>query len=257
MTLLQRLMALTTLVGWSMLLALVHAVPAAAALASPTATATATATAQVPDTIAQRLAACAACHGKEGRATSDGYFPRIAGKPAGYLYNQLLNFREGRRHNMVMVNFVELLPDAYLREIAAYFASLDLPYAAPQPLSQSADASARGEALALRGDKSRQLPACTQCHGAQLMGVQPAIPGLLGLPRDYLLGELGAWRTRERHAMAPDCMAEIATRLTPEDVGAVTTWLSQQVVPVGGRPELAKAVKTVEPLALRCGSAVN
>jgi cytochrome c553 len=49
------------------------------------------------DTIAQRSLACAACHGKEGRATSEGYFPRIAGKPAGYLYNQLRNFHEGRR----------------------------------------------------------------------------------------------------------------------------------------------------------------
>lgn len=247
MTYLQRLLAFTAVVGSLMVPALAQAAPAVLPV-------------QIPDTIAQRLAACAACHGKEGRATSDGYFPRIAGKPAGYLYNQLLNFREGRRHNLVMVNFVELLPDAYLRDIAAYFAALDVPYAAPQPLPQSADARARGETLALRGDKSRQLPACTQCHGAQLMGVQPATPGLLGLPRDYLLAELGAWRTRERHAMAPDCMAEIANRLSPEDVGAVTTWLSQQTVPEGGKPESAKTISAkpaAEPLALRCGSAVN
>ena len=56
----------------------------------------------VPDTMAQRMQACTVCHGKEGRATNAGYFPRIAGKPAGYLYNQLLNFREGRRHNATM-----------------------------------------------------------------------------------------------------------------------------------------------------------
>ena len=41
----------------------------------------------VPDTIAERVRTCTACHGKEGRATNQGYFPRIAGKPAGYLYN--------------------------------------------------------------------------------------------------------------------------------------------------------------------------
>jgi len=256
MTFFQRQIAFLALVGWLMLPSLVQALPATGTTPgnhSPFESA------QVPDTIAQRLAACAACHGKEGRATSDGYFPRIAGKPAGYLYNQLLNFREGRRHNMVMVNFVELLPDAYLREIAAYFSSLDLRYAAPQPLPQSADARARGEALALRGDKSRQLPACAQCHGVQLMGVQPATPGLLGLPRDYLLGELGAWRTHERHAMAPDCMATIANRLSPEDVGAVTTWLSQQVVPAGAKPELVKPATEPRPdlLTLICGSAVN
>jgi len=47
------------------------------------------------DTMAQRTQACTACHGKEGRAASDGYYPRIAGKPAGYLYNQLLHSAMG------------------------------------------------------------------------------------------------------------------------------------------------------------------
>lgn len=45
------------------------------------------ATAQpVPDTLAQRAMACTGCHGKQGRAAPDGYYPRLAGKPAGYLY---------------------------------------------------------------------------------------------------------------------------------------------------------------------------
>ena len=47
-----------------------------------------------PDEMAPRMAACMTCHGAEGRATNQGYFPRIAGKPAGYLYNQLVNFRD-------------------------------------------------------------------------------------------------------------------------------------------------------------------
>ncbi|MEO6917425.1 MAG: c-type cytochrome, partial [Collimonas sp.] len=61
----------------------------------------------VPDTIKQRLTACTACHGEQGRATSDGYYPRIAGKPAGYLYNQLHNFREGRRQYPMMTYLVD------------------------------------------------------------------------------------------------------------------------------------------------------
>src|SRR5438045_3752172 len=75
----------------------------------------------VPDTIAQRVLACTACHGKEGRATADGYFPRIAGKPAGYLYHQLLNFREGRRQYALMTQLVDHMSDDYLREIATAF----------------------------------------------------------------------------------------------------------------------------------------
>ena len=39
------------------------------------------------------------------------------------------------------------------------------------------------------------------------------VPGLLGLPVDYLNAQLGAWRTGARRAEAPDCMAQIAQRL--------------------------------------------
>ena len=64
------------------------------------------------DSIAQRTIACTACHGPEGRAAPDGYYPRLAGKPAAYLYQQLLNFREGRRHYGLMTQMVAPLSDA-------------------------------------------------------------------------------------------------------------------------------------------------
>jgi cytochrome c553 len=213
----------------------------------------------VPNTIAQRVTACFACHGQEGRASGGGYLPRIAGKPAGYLYNQLLNFREDRRHSGAMASFVGHLSDAYLMEIASYFAALDWPYPAPRVEALSTSQRVRGEALALRGDPLRQLPACQQCHGPQLMGMLPATPGLLGLPRDYLLGQLGAWRTPSRRAMAPDCMADIAGRLSPDDLGAVAAWLSQQPVPVGAKPAAPPGAGRANGVAdasaaLHCGS---
>ncbi|MEW6704125.1 MAG: cytochrome c4 [Pseudomonadota bacterium] len=204
----------------------------------------------VPDTMAQRLVACTVCHGKQGRATEQGYFPRIAGKPAGYLYRQLLNFRDGRRRNATMTYLVEHLDDAYLRQIAEHFASLDLPYPAPAPSAASAGMLQHGQALAQRGDAARRLPACTQCHGLQLTGVQPAIPGLLGLPRDYLVAQFGNWRTGVRQAVAPDCMAEIAQRLSPEDIAAVSSWLAAQPVPQPAAPE----PPATQALPLRCGS---
>lgn len=203
----------------------------------------------VPDTLAQRLQACTLCHGKEGRSTNSGYFPRIAGKPAGYLYHQLLHFRDGRRNNAGMTALLDHLSDGYLREIADHFASLDLPYPPPLPPEGSATLRARGEQLVRQGDPARQLPACTACHGSALTGVRPAVPGLLGLPRDYLLGQLGAWQTGLRQAFAPDCMADIARRLSPEDASAVASWLAAQPVPVPAHP----APPATQPLPLRCG----
>jgi cytochrome c553 len=203
------------------------------------------------DTMSKRMQACTTCHGAEGLTSNQAYFPRIAGKPAGYLFNQLQNFKEGRRHYGLMVGMVEHLSDAYLLEMAQYFANLDLPYSPPTPLKNTvSDASLQiGKTLSLQGDKTRNIPACTSCHGASLMGVQPAIPALLGLPRDYLAAQLGAWQTGLRRAHAPDCMGRVAKLLQPVDVDAVANWLASQPVPASTKP----AISLPEPLSEKCG----
>ena len=210
------------------------------------------ASAPAPDSMAQRMQACTACHGKEGRSTPSGYFPRIAGKPAGYLYNQLVAFRDGRRSNAAMSYLLQHLPDDYLQEIAQHFAALELPYAAPPAGNASPQALERGAALVLHGDARRAVPACVQCHGERMTGVEPGVPGLLGLPRDYLVAQLGAWRTGQRQAAAPDCMARIAGRLDAEDIGAVAAWLASRTPPADARPA---AVPPAARPPLDCGSA--
>jgi cytochrome c553 len=207
--------------------------------------------AKIDDSMAQRMAACTLCHGREGRAAPDGFRPRIAGKPAGYLYNQLVNFRDGRRHYGPMVRLMDPLSDRYLREIAEYFAALDLPYPAAIPSLASRDAMRRGEQLALQGDAGAKLPACTECHGARLTGMLPATPGLLGLPRDYLSAQLGAWQTGLRRAHEPDCMASLVRRMQPGDIASVSAWLASQPVPANSHA----AAPTRRALPLRCGSA--
>ena len=173
---------------------------------------------------------CAACHGREGRAASDGYYPRIAGKPAAYLLRQLRAFRDGQRRYALMSTLLAPLSDDFLREIAQHFASLDLPHAPPQPPRADAATLQRGRQLARDGDAPPDIPACRSCDGATLTGVAPDVPGLLGLPVDYLNAQLGAWRNGVRHALAPDCMAQIARRLAPGDVEAVAHWLASQPV---------------------------
>jgi cytochrome c553 len=205
---------------------------------------------KLQDTIAQRSVACAACHGKEGRATRDGYFPRIAGKPAGYLYNQLINFREGRRQYPMMTYMVAHLSDDYLKEMAQYFSDLHLPYPPPQAPNVSQQVLERGRALVVNGDPARKIPACIACHGEQLTGVSPSIPSLVGLSRDYLNSQFGAWKTGARRAAAPDCMADISKQLTPDDIGAVSSWLASQPVPADMTPGAANSVK----LPIACGS---
>jgi cytochrome c553 len=212
--------------------------------------------ARFTDDMAERTRACTACHGDQGRAGPDGYYPRLAGKPAGYLHNQLRNFAQGRRHYDLMARLVDPLTDAYLGEMAQYFADLKLPY--PAPTSNHAitpERLAKGQQLVTQGDATRGLPACTQCHGTRLTGVQPNVPGLLGLPLDYLNAQLGAWQTGQRRAHAPDCMAEVVKRMPAQDLIAVSSWLARQPLPADTRPAERPPAGPALPESLRCGSA--
>ncbi|MBV8502586.1 MAG: c-type cytochrome [Paucibacter sp.] len=150
-----------------------------------------------------------------------------------------------------MNQFLLTMSDDYLHEIADYFAALDLPY--PPAASSGLDAAQQGlaQSLALHGAPERKIPACVTCHGSQLAGRLPATPGLLSLPAFYLSGQLGAWRTNTRKAKAPDCMADIAKRLEPEEIDALAHWLSSQSLPAGTQPERA----STQLLPLACGSA--
>jgi cytochrome c553 len=189
-----------------------------------------------PDTMAERVRACAPCHGAQGEGTQDPYFPRLAGKPAGYLFNQLVAFRNGRRHYPPMNYLLEFLPEAYLREMAGYMASLNPPLPEPAIPSVGPDVLTLGRALVTQGDPARNIPACVSCHGPNLTGTEPGIPGLLGLRPNYISAQLGAWRYGTRTALAPDCMQIVAGHLTEADVAAITAWLSSRPAPADRRP---------------------
>lgn len=208
----------------------------------------------ITDSLAERVQACTACHGEQGRAGPDGYYPRLAGKPAGYLHNQLRHFAQGRRHYGPMVRLTEPLTDAYLGEIAGYFAGLTLPYPPPSAERLSAEQRQRAERWVRQGDAARGVPACMACHGERLTGVLPHVPGLLGLPRDYINAQLGAWQTGQRRAHTPDCMAEVVRRLPSEDLAAVAAWLAATPVPPNSTPA-AGVAKPITAPEWRCGSA--
>lgn len=202
------------------------------------------------DSMEARVQGCVTCHGQSGQGTGGGYFPRIAGKPAGYLYNQLIAFRDGTRRYPPMNYLVAYLPDAYLREMAEHFAALRPPFAPQGPGQLDAEAQARGRALAMSGDHVKGIPACIACHGAGLTGMNPGIPGLVGLQSTYLVAQLTRWKVGERHAAEPDCMKRIANRLSDTDITAVAGWLAQQAPPADPSPESSNLIR----MPIACGS---
>jgi cytochrome c553 len=145
---------------------------------------------------------------------------------------------------------VAFLPDSYLREIAEHFAALRPAFAPREQPSVDAATLARGQALVTNGDPGRGIPACVACHSAGLTGMNPGIPGLVGLRATYITAQLTRWRVGERHAAEPDCMKRIASRLSDTDVIAVAAWLASQDPPRDPSPESSNLVR----MPFACGS---
>lgn len=74
---------------------------------------------------ARKAAACQACHGTDGMSRLPEA-PNLAGQPAIYLERALLAYRSGERRNEVMSIAAKSLSDADVRDLAAYFAAIQI-----------------------------------------------------------------------------------------------------------------------------------
>jgi cytochrome c553 len=88
------------------------------------------------------------------------------------------------------------------------------------------------------------------CHGSRFTGMEPGIPGLVGLRAPYIAAQLTRWRVGSRHAAEPDCMKRIVSRLSEADVAAVAAWLARQDPPADPSPESSNLVR----MPYACGS---
>ncbi|RTR04457.1 cytochrome c [Halomonas nitroreducens] len=73
-----------------------------------------------------KVAACAACHGTDGKGTAPIY-PNLAGQSATYLESALKAYRAGERGggmSAIMAPQAQSLSDEDIADIAAYYASL-------------------------------------------------------------------------------------------------------------------------------------
>ena len=172
--------------------------------------------------------ACAACHGTDGGGQAAAGFPRLAGLNAGYLQRRLDDIASGERGAAVMKPIAARLSEDERKALAAYYSKLSVA-AAPAPTA-SAAGNARGEWLATRGDWSRQVPGCEQCHGPRGIGVGAYFPPLAGQPAQYLAGQMRAFKESGRRNDPLGMMRHIASSLDDKDIDAVTAWFAAQPV---------------------------
>ena len=170
-----------------------------------------------PDIVAMR---CGACHGSNGQATAPIY-PSLAGQNAQYISKQLTDFVAGRRVNETMSPQAQDLSPQNITELAAFFS------AKPPRIGRvaNADSVAQGQALYSRGNAAANVPACASCHGPEAHGTA-LLPRLAGQNARYLTGQLQDFNLRQR-TNDNAVMHEIAAKLTPADIKAVTDYLTQ------------------------------
>src|SRR5262245_5361670 len=139
------------------------------------------------ETIEEKAAACAACHGENG-IPPDKTFPVIWGQHQGYLYLQLRDFKRGTRKNNAMARFVEGLERDDMMALAEYFSKKRWPDLQQPPAPA---------AIAARALQANVSIGCTGCHLAQYQG-DGTQPRLAGQTKEYLAKSMIEFRTRER-----------------------------------------------------------
>ena len=88
--------------------------------------------------------------------------------------------------------------------------------------------------LATRGDWSRALPACVQCHGPGGVGVGANFPPLAGQSAAYITSQLRAWQRGVRRNDPLQLMQHVARQLSPQEIQAVAGWFAAQPLPAKG-----------------------
>jgi cytochrome c553 len=78
------------------------------------------ATAEPVGTPPAKAEPCAACHGRNGRGTTDDY-PNLGGQHADYLAQALNDYRLGKRKNPIMQPFAQQLSQDDIHALAKFF----------------------------------------------------------------------------------------------------------------------------------------
>ncbi len=166
---------------------------------------------------------CQGCHGEVG-ISMEGLIPSLAGQYGNYIAKQLRNYQAGARSHQIMNAMAATISDDDLADIAAYFASRT-------KMKGSGSTNEQGKKLFLKGDISRTVVACINCHGVNGKGLTPntsMFPVIGGQQKDYIRGQLMNFRKGDRTNSPNGIMIRIATKLTDDEIEALADFASGQ-----------------------------
>jgi cytochrome c553 len=169
---------------------------------------------------------CAACHAADGNSTQSAN-PVLAGQHAEYTLKQLVNFKPqdgkpAQRSNAVMAGMVANLSADDMSSLAAFFQM-------QKPAARAARDPALvklGQAIYRGGNLSKNVAACTACHGPNGAGVPAQFPRVAGQFAEYTAAQLRAFRSGERANDPNRMMRLVAERLSDAEIAAVAEYIA-------------------------------
>ncbi len=147
-----------------------------------------------------------------------------------YVAEQLRLFKSGVRVSPIMKPMVAQLSDKDISDLAVY-------YEAQTPVGLEADPSywKGGQALYVRGDRSRDIPACVACHGPGGRGnLAAGYPALRAQQSVYVVKQLTDYASGARYQGASNpaqasrngmMMLTLAKRLSQTDMRDLASYV--------------------------------
>ena len=166
-------------------------------------------------TLAQR---CAICHGPSGISRADS--PNLAGQYASVIYKQLLDFKSGARVNSVMSPFAEPLSDQDIRDLAAHYSYL------PRLPGYHPPTQTTAPRIVINGAPTRGIAPCGSCHGS--LENKLGSPWLEQQPEPYLLSQLQAFASGDRHNDLGQQMRNVARQMASDEMSEAAHYYASQ-----------------------------
>ena len=168
---------------------------------------------------------CTMCHGAQGISASNA--PNLAGQYPEVVFKQLHDYKAGKRGSSIMEALARNLSDRDIDDLAAYYASLPKARTAPTTYDESLPALVRV------GAPLRNIAPCISCHGGvdQKLGA----PWIAGMPKDYLVAQLQAFRAGNRRNDSEVQMRNVVRSMTDAEIDDVSTFYARKASAGGER----------------------
>lgn len=168
---------------------------------------------------------CTMCHGAQGMSASNA--PNLAGQYPEVVIKQLHDYKAGNRDSSIMEALARNLSDRDIADLAAYYAYLPKARTAPTTYDELLPALVRV------GAPLRNIAPCISCHGGvdQKLGA----PWIEGMPKDYLVVQLTAFRAGNRRNDSEAQMRNVVRSMTDAEIDEVSTFYARKASAGGER----------------------